>query len=67
VGVGASFALPDSILLVPRAPGAIFMFFAPILIFGGIEGIGTSVYGPIFCGIEGAGSSVHVLCSRTRF
>jgi hypothetical protein len=33
------FMLPDSFLAVPSASGPVFMFCAPGLIFGGIEGI----------------------------
>jgi hypothetical protein len=35
------FALPDSFLTVPRASCHIFMFCAPRLIFGDIEGVGS--------------------------
>jgi hypothetical protein len=34
------FALPDSFSAVPSVSGPIFMFCAPRLIFGGIEGVG---------------------------
>jgi hypothetical protein len=33
------FALPNSFSAVPRASGAFFMFCAPELVFGGIEGV----------------------------
>jgi hypothetical protein len=46
------FALPNSFSAVPRASGPVFMFYAPGLIFGSIEGVG---------------SRFHVLWSRTRF
>jgi hypothetical protein len=46
------FALPDSVSAVPRAPTPVFKFFAPRLVFGGIDGVG-----PHF----------HVLRSHTRF
>jgi hypothetical protein len=46
------FALPDSFSAVPRASGPFFMFFAPGLVFGGTEGVG---------------SRFHVLRSRTHF
>jgi hypothetical protein len=46
------FALPDSFSTVPRASGPVFMFCAPELIFGRIEGIG---------------SCFHILPARTRF
>jgi hypothetical protein len=46
------FALPKSFPAVPRTSGAVFMFCAPGLIFGGTEGVG---------------SRFHVLRSRTRF
>jgi hypothetical protein len=46
------FARPDSFSTVPRATHPIFIFSAPILIFGGTEVVG---------------SRFHVLCSRTRF
>jgi hypothetical protein len=46
------FARPDSYAAVPRASGLVFMFCAPVLLFGGTEGIR---------------SRFHVLRSRTRF
>jgi hypothetical protein len=46
------FAFPDSFSAVPRAPGAVFMFFS---------------LGHGFSGTEGVGSRFHVLRSRTRF
>jgi hypothetical protein len=46
------FAHPDSFSAVPRAPGSVFMFCAPGLIFGGTVGVG---------------SRFHVLRSRTSF
>jgi hypothetical protein len=46
------FALPDTFSAVPRAPGPVFMFFVPVLVFGGTEGVG---------------SRFHVLRRRTRF
>jgi hypothetical protein len=35
------FALPDSFSAVLKASGAIFMFFAPRFIFGGVGGVGS--------------------------
>jgi hypothetical protein len=35
------FALPDSFLALARASGPVYIFCAPGLIFGGIEGIGS--------------------------
>jgi hypothetical protein len=46
------FALPGSFSALPRASGPIFMFCAPVLVFGGSECLG---------------SRFHVLCARTRF
>jgi hypothetical protein len=46
------FALPDSFSALPRASVPVFMFCAPVHIFGGIEGVG---------------SRLHVLRSRTCF
>jgi hypothetical protein len=46
------FALPDSVLTVPRASAPVFMFCAPGLVFGGTEGVR---------------SRFHVLRARTRF
>jgi hypothetical protein len=46
------FPLPDMFLWVPRASGPFFTFCAPGLIFGGTEGVG---------------SSLHVLRARTHF
>jgi hypothetical protein len=48
----STFARPNSFLAVPRAPGLIFMFCAPGLVFGGTEG---------------AGYRFHVLRAWTRF
>jgi hypothetical protein len=46
------FALPDTFSTVPRASGLVFMFYAPIHIFGGIDDVG---------------SRFQVLRSRTHF
>jgi hypothetical protein len=46
------FARPDSFSAVPRASGPVFMSYAPELVFGGTEVVG---------------SRFHVLCARTRF
>jgi hypothetical protein len=46
------FALPDFFLAVPRASGLVFMFCAPVLVFGRTEGVG---------------SRFHVLRARTRY
>jgi hypothetical protein len=46
------FAGPESFSAVPRASGAVFMFYAPRLVFSGVECVG---------------SRFHVLRSRTRF
>jgi hypothetical protein len=46
------FALPNSFSAVPRVSDPVFMFCAPGLVFGGIEGVETRF---------------HVLHSRTRF
>jgi hypothetical protein len=46
------FALPDSFSAVPRSSGPVFMFCAPILVFGDTEGVS---------------SRIHVLCPQTRF
>jgi hypothetical protein len=46
------FALSDSFPTVPRASSPVFMFCAPVLIFGGIEGVG---------------SRFHLLRSQTHF
>jgi hypothetical protein len=35
------FALPDSFWALPRAPGPVFMFCSPGLVFGGTEGVGS--------------------------
>jgi hypothetical protein len=48
----SGFALPDSFSAVPRASGPVYMFFAPGLVFGGTDGLG---------------SHFHVLRARTRF
>jgi hypothetical protein len=46
------FALPDSFSTVSSASGSVFMFCAPGLVFGGIEGVG---------------SCFHILRSLTHF
>jgi hypothetical protein len=46
------FALPESFSAVPRASGPVFLFCAPVLVFGGTEGVG---------------SRFHVLRARTHF
>jgi hypothetical protein len=46
------FARSDSLLAITRASGPVFMFCAPELVFGGVEGVG---------------SRFHVLRSQTRF
>jgi hypothetical protein len=46
------FARPDSFSALRRASGLVFVFFAPGLVFGDTEGVG---------------SRFHVLCSRTHF
>jgi hypothetical protein len=46
------FALSDSYSTEPWTPGPVFMFCAPGIVFGGIEGIG---------------SCFHLLCSLTLF
>jgi hypothetical protein len=46
------FACPDSSSAIPRASDPVFMFYAPGLVFGGVECVG---------------SSFHVLRSRNRF
>jgi phage FluMu gp28-like protein len=38
------FALPDSFSIVPRASVPVFMFYAPGLIFGVTEGVGSRFY-----------------------
>jgi hypothetical protein len=64
-------ALPDSFSEMPSASGPVFMFYAPRLVFGGTDGVGSrfnflrSRF--VFGGIEGVGSRFHVLRSRTRF
>jgi hypothetical protein len=35
------FALPDSFSVVTRASGPVFKFYAPELVFGGTEGVGS--------------------------
>jgi hypothetical protein len=46
------FAYPHSLSAEPRASGPLFMFCAPVLVFGGTEGVE---------------SRFHILLSRTRF
>jgi hypothetical protein len=65
------FALSDSFWVVPRARGPVFMFYAPGLIFGRIEGTSPifmfCALRIIFDGTEGVRSSFHVLCFWTHF
>jgi hypothetical protein len=65
------FALTNSFSTIPRASGPVFIFCAPKLIFGGIEGVRFifMFYAPglALVGTEGVGSSFHVLGSRTHF
>jgi hypothetical protein len=46
------FSSPDSFSAVPTASGPVFLFYEPVLIFGGTEGVG---------------SRFNVLLARTRF
>jgi hypothetical protein len=48
----SSFGLPDSFSVVPSASGPVFLFCAPVLVFGGAECVG---------------SRFHVLRARTHF
>jgi hypothetical protein len=65
------FALPDSFSAVPRPPSPVFMFYAPVLVFGGIEGVGYRFHilrpGHVFGDAEGVGSYFHILRSQTCF
>jgi hypothetical protein len=59
------YALPDSFSVVPGASGPVFKFFAPGLVYGGTDGVGSlflfCVPRLIFGGTEGVGSHFHVL------
>jgi hypothetical protein len=55
------FVCPDSFLAVPRASGPIFMFCAPVLVFGGIEGVGSHFH------VLRDRTRFHVLCALTHF
>jgi hypothetical protein len=65
------FVLPNSFSAVPRASAPVFMFCAPGIIFGGLEGVGSRFhvlrYRTHFGGAECVGSRLHVLRSRTCF
>jgi hypothetical protein len=65
------FALLDSFWVIPRASSPIFMFFAPVLILGGIEGaefsFHVSRFRTRFRRYRGRGSHFHVLRSQTHF
>jgi hypothetical protein len=65
------FASPDSILMVPRASGPVFMFCVPGLIFDGTERVGSGFLvlrvRNHFRRYRGVGSRFHVLCARTHF
>jgi hypothetical protein len=65
------FARPDSFSTVLIASGLDFMFCAPGLVFGGIEGVGSRLYvfapGLVFGGAVGVSSRFHVFRSRTCF
>jgi hypothetical protein len=61
------FALPDSFSTVPRAPGLVFMFCAPGLIFDGTEGVGSLFHVFFFSvlnfgGTEGVGP-IFMFCA----
>jgi hypothetical protein len=65
------FARPESFSTVSRASGAVFMFCAPRLLFGGTGALGTVFMfcapGHVFGGTEGVASRFHVLRARIRF
>jgi hypothetical protein len=65
------FALPDTFWAVPRASDVIFMFCAPIIVFGGTVGVRSvfMICAPehVFGGAEGVGTRFPILCSRTNF
>jgi hypothetical protein len=65
------FALQDSFSAVSRLSGPIFMFCAPGLIFGGIEGVGSHFHDlhaqSHFRRYRGVGSHFHDLLARTHF
>jgi hypothetical protein len=59
------FALPESFPAVPRVSIPVFMFYAPGLISGVTEGVGSGFH--VFGVTEGVGSHFHILRSRTHF
>jgi hypothetical protein len=65
------FALLDLFSAVPRASSLVFMFFAPGLVFGGNEFVGSRFIfcapGLVFDSTEGVGSRFPVFCAWTRF
>jgi hypothetical protein len=65
------FARLDSFSVVSWASGLIFMFFAPGLVFGGTECVGSLFHvllsGFVFGVTEGVVSRFHIMCSQTRF
>jgi hypothetical protein len=68
----SSFALPDSFSAVLRASGLVFMFCAPVLIFGCIVDVMSRFHGLrfpelVFGRTEGVVSRSHVLRTRFRF
>jgi hypothetical protein len=65
------YALHDSFSALPRASGAVFMFCAPRLDFGGTEGVGFRFMfcapGVVFYDTVGVESRFYVLRSMTHF
>jgi hypothetical protein len=65
------FAPPDSYAAVPRASGSVVMFCAPVLLFGGTEGVRSRFHvlrsRTHFGRYRGVGSRFLVLLARTRF
>jgi hypothetical protein len=66
------FARPDSFSATPRASAPVFIFCAPGIVFGCIEGVGSRFHffarPDLFFGhTECVRSRLHVLRSRTRF
>jgi hypothetical protein len=65
------FARPYSFTTVQRSSGPVFIFCAPGLDFGGVEGVDSRIHvlapGLVFGGTEGVGFRFHVYRARTRF
>jgi hypothetical protein len=65
------FARPDLFSAVPRVSGPVYMFCAPVLVFGANEGVGSRFHvlraRTLYYGTEGVWSRFHDLRAWTHF